>query len=162
MRRSALYFAASDYFKLGVFVASPTPRFCNPFAVYSTAFPNWAAMLKTEPARQKGRKWATLALREWKMKCFPGFIGLSTPILLLSLFTGLSRTPIFSQNASIAQQRLFWLGTAFCMRNLSFFVRAGLNAFQKLSNHPPPSDTQFLLPLFTHHPKNPVHQVRYT
>jgi hypothetical protein len=45
---------------------------------------------------------------------------------LLSLFTGLSGEPIFSQNASIAHQRLLWLGTAFCMRNLPFFVRAGL------------------------------------
>jgi hypothetical protein len=39
---------------------------------------------------------------------------------LLSLFTGLSGKPIFSQNASIPQQRLFWLGTAFCITNLSF------------------------------------------
>ena len=34
--------------------------------------------------------------------------GLSTPILLLSLFTGLSGKPIFRQNRSIAQQRLFF------------------------------------------------------
>jgi hypothetical protein len=93
-------------------------------------------MLKTEPARQKGRKWAKVPLREWKMKCFPGLIGLSTPILLLSLFTGLSGKPIFSQNASIAQQRLFWLGTAFCMRNLPFFVRAGLNVWRKMNHGP--------------------------
>ncbi len=53
-----------------------------------------------------------------------GLIGLSTPILLLSPFTGLSGKPSFRQNASIAHQRLFWLGL--CMRNLPFFVRAGL------------------------------------
>ncbi len=104
-----------------------TPPFSTLVVVYLGTFPNWAAMLKPEPARQKGRKWAQAPLREWKMKCIPGLVGLSTPILLLSLFTGLSGKPIFSQNASIAHQRLFWLGTACCMRNLSFFVRAGLN-----------------------------------
>jgi hypothetical protein len=92
-------------------------------------------MLKTEPARQKGKKWAKVPLREWKMKCIPGLLGLSTPILLLSLFTGLSGKPLFSQNASIAHQRLFWLGTAFCMRNLPFFVRAGLKALANGGNN---------------------------
>jgi hypothetical protein len=87
-----------------------TPPFSALWAVYFRAFPNWAAMLKLSRARPNGRKWATVPLREWKMKRFPGLVGLSTPILLLSLFTGLSGKPIFSQNASIAQQRLFWLG----------------------------------------------------
>ncbi len=84
-----------------------TMPFSALFVVYVRAFPNWAAMLKTEPARQKGRKWANMRLREWKMRCFPGLIGLSGK-------------PIFSQHALIPQQRLFCLGTAFCMGILSF------------------------------------------
>jgi hypothetical protein len=37
----------------------------------------------------------------------PRSLTLSTPILLLSLFSGQSGKPIFTQNRSIAQQRLF-------------------------------------------------------
>ncbi len=123
----------SDTNSIGVLMVilrgASTPPFSTLFALYFRAFPNWAAMLKTEPARQKRRKWAQVPLREWQMKCPPGLVELTTPILLLSLCTGLSGEPIFSQKASIAPQRRFWLGTAFCMRNLSFFVRAGLKAF---------------------------------
>ncbi len=55
-----------------------TPPFSALFVVYSRAFPNWAAMLKSEPARQQGRKWAEVPLRERKMKCFRDLIELST------------------------------------------------------------------------------------
>ena len=52
----------------------------------------------------------------------PRSITLSTPILLLSLFSRQSGKPIFRQNRSIAQQRLFFEARL----NMSFFVRAGL------------------------------------
>jgi hypothetical protein len=54
-------------------------------------------MLKAEPARQKGRTWAKAALREFKMMYVPGFVGLSSPILLLSLFSGPSGS-FYKQN----------------------------------------------------------------
>jgi hypothetical protein len=53
----------------------------------------------------------------------PRSITLSTPILLLSLFSRQSGKPIFRENRSIAHQRLFFEAR----RNMPFFVRAGLN-----------------------------------
>ncbi len=62
----------------------------------------------------------------------PRSITLSTPILLLSLFSGQSDKPIFSQNASIAHQRLVCLGTVFCMRNLAMFRARSFNNLKRV------------------------------
>ncbi len=96
----------------------------RPFSGVFQGVPKLGCHVKKWAGSAKREEMSLRPLREWKMKCFRGLVRLSAPILLLSPFTGLSGKPTFSRNASIAHQCLFWLRTAFCMRNLPFFVRA--------------------------------------
>ncbi len=79
-------------------------------------------------ARFSGVKWCGFLelLRGLHLEALRRHLELSTPILLLSLFSGLSGKPIFTQNRSIPQQRLFFEAH----RDMPFFVRAGINSIR--------------------------------
>ncbi len=99
--------------------ASPPP-FSALFWCNFRAFPIWAAMLKLSRAAKR-EELAKGENGKWSVS--EAFSGLVPLYCCCRHSTGLSGKPIFSQNASIAYQRLF---LACRMRNLSFFVRAGL------------------------------------
>ncbi len=70
--------------------------FCRAGSVFNVAAQFGNALRYTAKRAEKGGVEA------------PCSITLSTPILLFSLFTGLSGKPVFMQNRSIPQQRLFF------------------------------------------------------